>query len=155
MASSWLQADGHQVLGRFLGRQHQFHGILLSDFGAVLEQFHENSVEEGGLTAVFAQALQNGWRLPDWTRPLVEAFSISAAKQSIHDAYLRVPMQYFRAILLSMLYEALDENLDPRSASTVNCLRAIRYSGFESVMSYYVGNELTSDKDVQRADAAP
>lgn len=141
MASAWLQADGHQVLGRFLGRQHPFRGILLSDIGPVLEQFSASSMEEGRLDAVFPSDLKSGWRLSDWTSALQEAFGICAAKQSIPDGQLRVPMQYLRAVVLAMLYEALDERLELRSSSTVNCLRGIRYSGFESVLSYYVETE--------------
>jgi len=134
--SSWKDANGLQVVGRFFTAQHRYLGISLADVCEVVKGFDEGEALQS-ISEALPDAVASGWRLSQIGPVLVDALTILGTKHNILTG-VRVPMQYLRAMLLSALWQLLDLNVDPRSFNQVMAAKAISESGFANVMNHYV-----------------
>jgi len=152
MTSSWTQSNGHQVVGRFFTRRHEYKGIALADLPRIVEAFDEPLGDADETT--YAHAVQRvykaGWRLSHESKTLVEVIKAIAAKHNITNG-IRVPMQSLRAMLLSILFQVAEAECDPGSVGRKMILKAVRESAFPSVMSYYVDPSMDEDDEPQAA----
>lgn len=134
--TAWKDANGYQVVGRFFTRQHRYLGIALADVCEVIKGFDEGDALRS-VGEVLPGAVASGWRPSQLGTHLVDALTILGTKHNILSG-LRVPMQYLRAMLLSALWQFVDNTTDPRAFDLVMAVKAITESGFPSVMNYYV-----------------
>lgn len=134
--TSWKDANGFQVVGRFFTREHRYLGIALADVCEVIKGFDDgDSLRSIG--EVLPDAVSQGWRLSEVGPLLVDGLTYLGTKHNIPSG-LRVPMQYLRAMLLSILWQMVDRKVDPRAITQAMVARAIIESGFPSVMTFYV-----------------
>ncbi|MGY4829134.1 ATP-binding protein [Sphaerotilaceae bacterium SBD11-9] len=136
--TSWKDANGLQVVGRFFTAQHRYLGIALSDVCEVVKGFDEGEALRS-IGEALPDAVATGWRLSQIGPVLVDALTILGTKHNIL-AGVRVPMQYLRAMLLSALWQLVDSKVDPRGFNQVMAAKAISESRFANVMNHYVYN---------------
>lgn len=136
---SWNEINGMQVLGRFFSREHRYRGIDPTEIKDVLESLDVTEPGEQGfaLAKTFPAAYAGGWRLQNLATAFKEATQILMKEQTIESG-LRLPMQYLRSSVLSMLYRAIDDNIPVHMLTTAMALTALKESGFSGVLSYYV-----------------
>jgi hypothetical protein len=148
MPSSWMQSNGFQVVGRFFARQHTYKGIALADLPTILEGFDEpaGDATEATYASAVPEAYAAGWRLGHVSKALVETIAAIAAKHNILSG-IRVPMENLRAMLLAILYQVIEDKVDPRRLTRKMLAKAVRESGFPAVMNYYVDREQADDDD--------
>lgn len=148
---TWSEGKGMQVLGRFFAREHQYRGIALNEIGLVLQAF--DMPVEGESVSVFSRAFPEaykaGWRLEHLTPHFDEALALIMRKHNIASG-LRLPMQYFRSTVLSVLNTALDEGIAPEMLTSAHVLLGLEEAGFLSVLGFYVD----SDPDPRQERAA-
>lgn len=142
---SFNEINGLQILGRFFAGEHRYRGIKLDDLEVVLNSLDVSEQGEEGfaLAKAFPDAYAGGWRLHDLALPLQEATQILMKEQTIVSG-LRLPMQYLRTSVMSMLYRSIDTNIPVHMLSTAMALTALNESGFSGVLSYYVDRATTT-----------
>ncbi len=135
----WSEGKGLQVLGRFFAREYQYRGIALDEISLVLESF--DVPLEGDSFSVFSHvfpgAYEAGWRLEKLTPCFKEALALIMRKHNITSG-LRLPMQYFRSSVLSVLNDALDGDIAPEMLTSNHVLMGLENTGFLSVLGFYV-----------------
>lgn len=140
--TTWAEANGMQVVGRFFARQHQYRGIERDEIALVLEAF--DTPQDGEASSVlepqFPDAYAAGHGLKGIAHCYEEALDIIMKTSNISNG-LRIPMQYFRSSLLSLLLRLQQEKCAWHLISTPMVLTAIEDSGFLSVLSYYVDKD--------------
>jgi hypothetical protein len=92
------------------------------------------------LSSQFPEAYASGRGLKDIAHCYEEALDLIMRTSNISGG-LRIPMQYFRSSLLSLLHRVLEEGCAWHLISTPMVITAIEDSGFLSVLSYYVDKE--------------
>lgn len=148
-ASNWMNADGHQVVGRFLNRPHDYLGIALDDIDKVLAGFDDDSAGDV-VTAAFRvspDAYRRGWRISALAPLIAEAIRLIAREHNVKQE-LRVPMQYLRATVLALLYTLIERQCAPEQCTLGDTVSAARASGIGNVLLHYVarGDSSLSDK---------
>jgi hypothetical protein len=146
---SWNEINGMQLVGRFFSVEHRYRGIDPSEIKDVLESLDimDPGEQSFALAKTFPSAYAGGWRLQNLASAFEEAAQILMKEQTIESG-LRLPMQYLRSSVLSMLYRAIDENLPVHMLTTAMALTALKDSGFSGVLSYYV-DRATKTKDTK------
>lgn len=139
ITATWDEAGGLQVIGRFFAREHRYLGVHPDEIRLVLLAFDEPG-EEGGpppLAKVFPAAYAAGWRLERLAPAYVEAVAMIMKAHNIAGG-LRLPMQYFRASLLSILYKCLEDHFPLEHVTSAVVFEALRDAEFFAVLSHYV-----------------
>ncbi len=136
---SWAEASGMQVLGRFFAREHRYRGIDRSEVATVLDSFDmpADGESSGELAKSYPDEYKTGWSLKKLAPYFVEAMDMVMQKHNIQ-AGLRLPMQYFHATLLGLIYRVMDEKISLMHINTSMVLTSLNDSGFLSVLAYYV-----------------
>ncbi len=152
MTSSWTKSKGFQVVGRFFAHQHTYRGVALADVPKVVKGFDEPAGDAKETTYAHAipDAYKAGWRLSAVSEILVETITAVAAKQNIN-AGVRVPMQSLRAMLFSILFQVIDDRVDPAKLGRKMMLKAVRDSAFPTVMTQYVDANQDVEDDLEAA----
>lgn len=145
--SSWKEASGLQVLGRFFSRQYLYRGIAEREISQVLDSFDTPYSDDGQspVAALFPLDYANGWKLKDLDKCYAEALQMLKRQHNI-SVEIFVPMQYFRSSLLALLYEVADRNMSARLISSAMVLEAIRETDFSNVLAYYAMQAATGGK---------
>lgn len=138
-SSNWAEGSGLQVLGRFFARRHVYRAVHRDEIKDVLDAFDEipDGEDRPALQRVFPDAYANGWRLKHLASAYEEAVDLMMTKHNI-EAGLRIPMQYLRASLLSLLFRVKDEGLTLEHVSSAMVFSALKESEFFEVFAYYV-----------------
>ncbi len=138
----WSEGKGMQVLGRFFAREHVYRGIALDEIRLVLQAF--DMPVEGEVSSVFSrvfpQAYKAGWRLEQLTPCFDEALALIMRKHNITSG-LRLPMQYFRSAILSVLNQALDDGIAPETLTSAHVVQGLEDAGFLRVLGFYVDSD--------------
>ena len=139
-ASNWKEGNALQIVGRFFTHIYQFRGIGLDDLEVVLESFvftvQGRTLQSTPLTTGL-ELTDGDWNLVAIADPLREAIHLLLAKQNISET-VRLPMQYLRACVLSLLNYLVENKVSPTKVSTALMLHCLNESGFPSVMLCYV-----------------
>lgn len=136
---SWAEASGMQVLGRFFAREHRYRGVDRSEVEAVLDGFDmpADGESSGDLAKSYPGEYEAGWCLRKLAPFFVEAMDMVMQQHNIPSG-LRLPMQYFHATLLDLIYRVMDEKISLLQVNTPMVLTSLKESGFLSVLAYYV-----------------
>ncbi len=136
---SWREASGMQVLGRFFAREHIYRGVNCADVEAVLQSFDVAAEGESAppLARIFPSAYASGFELAKLSPVFVEAMEIVMKQHNIAGG-LRLPMQYFRASLLGLLYRVLEEQLTLDMVNSAMVFNALKETEFFKVLAYYI-----------------
>lgn len=136
---SWAEASGMQVLGRFFAREHRYWGIDRSEMEAVLDSFDipADGETNGDLAKNYPSEYETGWSLKKLSPFFIEAMNMVMQQHNIQSG-LRLPMQYFHATLLGLIYRVRDEKISLLQINTPMVLTSLKDSGFLSVLAYYV-----------------
>lgn len=139
ITATWDEAGGLQVIGRFFAREHLYLGVHPDEIGQVLLAFDapESEGQDPPLARVFQTAYSTGWRLTHLAPAYVEAVYLVMKAHNI-DAGLRLPMQYLRASLLSILFRCLETELSLTQVTSAVVFEALRDAEFFSVLAHYV-----------------
>lgn len=142
MPKTWLEIDGMQVMGRFFSAQYRFRGIAPEDFRVVLDCFDVPAAdgEERVSARLMPQIAGTNWTLGEWATAYGEAIAVLMNQQHI-TSQLRLPMQYFKCSLLTLLDRVVQARLDPRQVDVSAVLSALKEVGFMKCFSYYVEDE--------------
>ncbi|RTL36879.1 MAG: ATP-binding protein [Burkholderiales bacterium] len=113
LTDQWTAMDSMQFIGRFCGCKHDFLGIELHDLAAVLEGFDEYGNAQGSAAfKVAPAAFAEGWRIAQLAPVMSEAVLAVCKAQNIQET-VRLPMQYLRSCLLSMMYRIIQDGMRP------------------------------------------
>ena len=139
IADQWLTQDAQQMVGRFSTRIHEYLGIRLDDLERVLAGFDD---EQDGPDACAAfrtapAAYAEGWRVEHLAPILRQAVRKVAAAQNVQED-VRLPMQYLRACLLSMLYRIVQRGMKPEAFPLAEAIDCVKASNFGRVLQFYV-----------------
>jgi len=139
LSQQWVTEDAQQMVGRFSTRTHDYLGIRLDDLEVVLAGFDD---EEDGpeATAAFRTAptaYAEGWRVQQLAPMMRDAVRRVAAAQNVQED-VRLPMQYLRACLLSMLYRIVQRRMRPQVFQLSDAIDCVKSSNFGKVLQYYV-----------------
>lgn len=136
---SWAEASGMQVLGRFFAREHRYRGVDRIEVGAVLDSFDMPADGEtsGDLAKSYPGEYESGWSLRKLAPFFVEAIDMVMQQHNVQSG-LRLPMQYFHATLLGLIYRVMDEKISLSQINTPMVLTALKESGFLNVLAFYV-----------------
>jgi hypothetical protein len=147
ITATWDEAGGLQVIGRFFAREHLYRGVHPDDFEKVLEAFDQPE-QDGGvppLSITFPVLYGAGWRLKQLAPPYVEAVAMVMKAHNI-DGGLRLPMQYFRASLLAILYRTLEDKFPLDQVTSAAVFSALQEAEFFGVLAHYVDKTRATDK---------
>lgn len=145
-STTWKEANGMQVIGRYFTRTYWFRGIAPEDIGIVLQCFDEQDGEGGKrLSAKLMPQIEGmDWHMGHWGTQFREALQTLMTAHNITKG-LRVPMQMLRSSLLLLLDRAMTQKLDPRRLSSATVLDALEATGFTSTLVYYVETDALPD----------
>lgn len=138
-AEQWMTEDAQQMVGRFSTRTHSYMGIHLDDLEQVLEGFDDDAAGPES-TAAFRtspKAYAEGWRVAELAPVIRDAVKSIAAAQNVQES-VRLPMQYLRSCLLSVLYRIVQTGMNPRTFQLADAVDCVRSSNFAKVLQFYV-----------------
>jgi len=159
VAEQWLNSDAQQMVGRFSTRTHDYLGIRLDDLEQVLAGFDDEAdgpeATAGYRTA--PAAYTEGWRVAKLGPLMRNALKQVAAAQNVQEE-IRLPMQYLRSCLLSMLYRIVQKRYSPDSLPLADAIDCVRASNFATVLQYYVrkgtGGDLRGTPAASRSEGS-
>jgi len=141
LTDQWTAMNSMQFVGRFCSRKHDFLGIDLADLEAVLAGFDdEEDPEVSAAFRVAPRAYSEGWRIAHLAPLIVDAVRAVSDKQNIQES-VRLPMQYLRGCLLSMLYRIVQDGMRPQLFPPAMAIQCLIDSGFADVLQYYIRKE--------------
>ncbi len=138
-AEHWMTEDAQQMVGRFSTRTHSYLGIQLEDLEQVLEGFDDDSSGQEN-TAAFRtspRAYADGWRVAELAPVIRDGVKAIAAGQNVQET-VRLPMQYLRSCLLSVLYRIVQTGMNPRAFQLADAIDCVKSSNFAKVLQFYV-----------------
>jgi len=156
MRNSFIQSHQKQIIGRFMSREHAFHGITnADDISVFLESF--DGVHKGTDYPLFSgwcytryyftNAYEEGWRFSALSQLIWEAFSLVRKKYSLTSDF-EIPMQYLCTTLEFLYVNYSDLYSVPPVINKETIEQAIYNSGYiESELSFI----LTKDKQANFA----
>ncbi|RTL36882.1 MAG: ATP-binding protein [Burkholderiales bacterium] len=141
LTDQWTAMNSMQFVGRFCSRKHDFLGIELADLEAVLAGFDdEEDPEVSAAFRVAPRAYAEGWRIAHLAPLIADAVRAVASAQNVQEA-VRLPMQYLRGCLLSMLYRIVQDGMRPQLFQPALAMQCLIDSGFADVLQYYIRKE--------------
>jgi hypothetical protein len=154
-AEQWITEDAQQMVGRFSTRTHAYLGIRLTDLEDVLAGF-DDEADGPEATAAFRtspRAYAQGWRVSELGPAMRAAVRTVAKAQNVQED-VRLPMQYLRSCLLSMLYRIIQRGMDPRAFQEADAIDCLKSSNFAKVLQFYVRAGAGAAADLRGAPAA-
>ena len=127
--------NGLQILGRYFSVEHEYKAIELATLDKLLDAMDET----GGQTVVeryLPELAAQGWQLSDAAEPLRIAITSLAAAKDV-TTQVRLPMQYARAALNSLLYRLRDDPEQRKSIDSKLLAACLREVGFGEMIRHY------------------